>query len=54
MQYGALRGASFVVGATCVWGVAKKDNKSSAKIKALFQKRVYWKWFARFVAISLD
>ena len=27
---------SFVVGA--VKGVAKKDNKSSAKIKALFQK----------------
>jgi hypothetical protein len=37
MQYGALRGASFVVGAT-VSGGPKKDNKSSAKIKALFQK----------------
>jgi hypothetical protein len=33
-------GASFVVGALCEWGVAKKDNKSSAKIKALFQKPI--------------
>ena len=38
MHFGALRGASFVVGGTCEWGVAKKDNKSSAKIKAFVQR----------------
>jgi len=37
--FGALLGASFVIGAISEWGVAKKDNKSSAKIKALFQKQ---------------
>jgi hypothetical protein len=35
------------------WGVREKSNKSSAKIKALFQKRSLESGFARFIVISL-
>jgi hypothetical protein len=45
MHIGAFRGASFVIGANCGGG-CKKDNKSSAKIKALFLKRVRYRRFA--------
>jgi hypothetical protein len=37
MQYGALRGASFVVGATCEWGLSEKITKAAQKLKPCFR-----------------
>jgi hypothetical protein len=47
MQYGALRGASFVVGATCEWGLSEKITKAAQKL-TIAQVRL------RFIAISLE
>jgi len=45
MHFSAFRGASFVIGAD-YGGGCKKDNKSGAKIKALFLKPVRYRRFA--------